>query len=194
MNQKITAKEAKELAKYVHRKAESLARAGGRTPLSPARTDELEANLMALAVKAIGRHDPSKSPLMPFVKAMVSLSAEREAVRVFARQMAQGESSAGDLSLDIKVSDAPDCEETFLDKLPEDGETAAQRNAERDLEDSLSHFNWQEQMALGSILYDDRPKTKVAEFFGISRPTLDKFIRRVAKKLFTSTTKSADCM
>lgn len=193
MNQMITAKEAGELAKYVHRKAEALSRAGGRTPLSPARTDELEARLMTLAVKAIARHDPAKAPLVPFVKSVVSRSAYREVVRVFARQMALGECSDGDLSLDVKVSEDPGCEETYLDLLPEDGETVARRESEKDMEEQLSYLDWREQMALASILDGDHPKAEVAAFFGISRPTLDKLIRKVAKKLFTSPTKSADC-
>lgn len=168
---KITNAQDMELRKFVHKKALLLGDAGGRTPLSPGRIDNLEMRLWKIAVKAINRHDPTKTPLVPFVKAMVNRSAGREAGFEFGAMLKAGENAWGDRSLDEPIAHEDGSEDALGDLMAEDAETTLRRETRRAVHEVLNKLDWTEQVALGSLMYKDRTAETCAAQLGVSRPT-----------------------
>jgi hypothetical protein len=168
---KITEAQEKELRQFVHKKAESLGATGGKTPLNSGRIDNLEKRLWVIAVKAVIRHDPTKTPLVPFVKAMVNRSAKREAAREFNAMLGADENAWSDRSLDEPITHEDGSEDAFGDLIAEDVETVMRRETKRAVHEVLNKLDWTEQLALGSLMYKDRPAEVCAEQLGVSRPT-----------------------
>ena len=168
---KITEAQEKELRQFVHKKAQSLGDAGGKTPLNPGRIDNLEKRLWVIAVKAVIRHDPTKTPLVPFVKAMVNRSAGREAAREFNAMLGADENAWGDKSLDEPITHEDGSEDAFGDLIAEEVETVMRRETQRAVHEVLNKLDWTEQLALGSLMYKDRTAEVCAAQLGISRPT-----------------------
>lgn len=177
---KITQAQENELRKFVHRKAQSLGDAGGRTPLNPGRIDNLETRLWVIAVKAVIRHDPTKTPLVPFVKAMVNRSAGREAAREFNAMLKGDENAWGDKSLDEPITHEDGSEDSLGDLIAEEVETVMRRETKRAVHEVLDKLEWSEQVALGSLMYKDRTAEACAAQLGVSRPTFLIFRDEVA--------------
>ena len=101
---KISEDAAKEITSFIHKKAETLGSQTGKTPLNEKHRELLEMRLMKIAVGAMTRHDPERTPLVPFVKAMVNRSAFREAAREFNAQLGTEETPWENDSLDRSVT------------------------------------------------------------------------------------------
>lgn len=197
----ITAADEKELRKFVAKKAKSLAAPDGKTPLNPHRTDNLECTLWTIAVKAVIACDPAKSPLVPFVKSMVNRSAVREAAREFNRQVKAAENPWSDESLDAPITDEDGNETAFGDHVPESAEAVGARENTALLDEVLPKMHWSRQMALRNVMYENCNMEGIADFLGITRPTVRRMIDNTlsfaqkfiaAENHFTSATKSAD--
>lgn len=183
---KITEAQEKELRQFVHKKAQSLGDAGGKTPLNPGRIDNLEKRLWVIAVKAVIRHDPTKTPLVPFVKAMVNRSAGREAAREFNAMLGADENAWGDKSLDEPITHEDGSEDAFGDLIAEEVETVMRRETRRAVHEVLNKLDWTEQLALGSLMYKDRTAEVCAAQLGISRPTFLIFRDEIAVPHFVA--------
>lgn len=173
---------AKDIMSAIHRKAESLGSANGRTPLNARHVEQLESRLAVIAARAIIRHDPARTPLVPFVKAMVNRSAPREAAREFNAQLKNEESTWGDDSLDRPIGDQGEesAETTLVDLIAEDVETIMRRKTQQAVREVLRKMDWTEQLALSSLMYTDRTSEYCASRLGISRPTFQAFRDNVA--------------
>ena len=178
--QGLTEAQERELRTFVRRKAQFLGSASGRTPLNPGRIDSLETRLWVIAVKAIIRHDPTKTPLVPFVKAMVNRSAGREAAREFNAMLKNAENAWADQSLDEPISHEDGSGETLGDLVAEDVETMMRRDVKRAVHEVLDKLDWRDQVALGNLMYRDRTEAVCAAQLGVSRPTFIAFRDKVA--------------
>ena len=176
MKEQITPKEEKELRKFVTRKVMLLAAPDGKTPLNPHRADNLECTLWTMAVKAIIRHDPAKSPLVPFVKSVINRSAFREAVRELNRQIKADENPWADESLDAPITDEDGNETAFGDFVPESADVVEARENAALLSEGLAKLDWRRQYVLGSVMYADRTMEESAAFLGVTRPTVRRMI------------------
>lgn len=173
---KITVADEKELRKFVHKKALSLSDAAFNTPLNPHRMDNLESTLWTIAVKAVIACDPAKSPLVPFVKSMVNRSASREAAREFNRQVKAAENPWADESLDAPITDEDGNETAFGDHVPEPAEAVEARENAALLDEVLPKIDWPRQMALRNVMYENYQMEGIADFLGVTRPTVKRMI------------------
>ena len=190
---KIGEDAAKEIASFIHKKAENLGSQTGKTPLNEKHRELLETRLMKIAVGAMTRHDPERTPLVPFVKVMVNRSAFREAAREFNAQMLAEECPWGDDSLNRPVTSDADAAETDLgDLIAEDVETVIRRKVKRAVHEVLDKMEWTEQFALSSLMYKDRTAEHCAERLGISRQTFATFRDEVAVPHFIALWESLD--
>ena len=94
------------------------------------------------------------------------------------KQIKKGESSKGDLSLDEKISSNE--EETFIETIAEPEETVRRRKIKRDVREVLTRLSQRERIALEPLMYRDVTKSLTADRLGITRPTLDRFLREEA--------------
>lgn len=196
----ITATEEKDLRKFIAKKAKSLAAPDGKTPLNPHRTDNLECTLWTMAVKSVIRHDPARSPLVPFVKSVINRSAFREAVRELNRQIKAGENPWADESLDAPITDEDGNETAFGDHVPEPAEAVKARENAAMLDEVLPKLDWPQQMAIHNRMYEEPRMEQMAQFLGVSRPTVRRMVdeaialtkKFIAENHFTSPSKSAD--
>lgn len=170
--------QVKEVSEYIAYQVKYRGGESSSTPLNPHYKEKLESKLFEKAVKALRRYDPSKAPLVPFLKMILDKEAKREAARLFNKQCKRGEHSSGDLSLDAMVS--PEEGETFVDLLGESDEVVRCRRIRRDVQEVLLHLSIRENMALESLMFADISKEMTAKLLGVTRPTLDRFIREEA--------------
>ena len=190
---KISEDAAKEITSFIHKKAETLGSQTGKTPLNEKHRELLEMRLMKIAVRAMTRHDPERSPLVPFVKAMVDRSAFREAAREFNSQMRMVESPWENDSLDRTViSDDGESDATLGDLIAEDVEEVIRRRLKRAVHEVLDKMEWTEQFALGSLMWKDRTTEYCAERLGVSRQTFITFRDEVAVTHFIALWESFD--
>lgn len=174
----MTEHEAKEVSAYIAYQVKISAGEGSPTPLNPHNTMKLENHLFEKTVKAIERHDPTISPLIPFLKMVIKIEAKRQAARLFDKQIKRGEHPAGDLSIDGTVS--PEEGETFADLLGEPDHVVRRREIRRDVNETLLRLTIRERIALESLMYSDVTKERTAFILGITRPTLDRFLKEEA--------------
>ena len=174
----MTNKQVNETRSYISKLVSIHAGENSLTPLNPQRAEELFGKLIIKAAKAEKRHNPAISPLIPFVKKALKIEAAREAARLFDKQMKRGEHCKGDLSLDAMVS--PGEEESFIDMLGESDETVRRRRIKRDVREVLLHLSARERTALEALMYADVTKELTAAILGVSRPTLDHFLKEQA--------------
>lgn len=174
----MTSTQMKEIRSYISRLIISNAGSNSSTPLNPHRMAELESKLFVKAVKAANRHNPLISPLIPFLKSILKIEAKREAARIFNEQLKNGECSQGDLSLDVEIS--PNEEETFKNTIGEPDEVVRRRKIKRDVREVLTRLSRRERIALEPLMYRDVTKEMTADRLGISRPTLDRFLKEEA--------------
>lgn len=174
----MTKTEVQDISSYISKLVRIHAGENSLTPLNPHRAEELNGKLIIKAAKAEKRHNPAISPLIPFVKKALKIEAAREAARLFDKQMKRGEHCKGDLSLDAMVS--PGEEESFIDMLGESDETVRRRRIKRDVREVLLHLTKRERTALEALMYSDITKEITATILGVSRPTLDHFLKEQA--------------
>ena len=190
---KISKDAAKEITSFIHKKAETLGSRSGKTPLNETHRELLEARLMKIAVGAMVRHNPERTPLVPFVKAMVNRSAYREAAREFNAQLEAEETPWENDSLDAPISSNQEEDGATLgDLVAEDVETVIRRRIKNAVHEVLDKLEWTEQLALGTLMYKDRTVEDCAAFLGVSRQTLTVFRDEVAVPHFIELWQSLD--
>ena len=166
----------KEIRNYISKLVSINAGKGAKTPLCSYRMEELESKLLIKALKAAKRHNSALSPLIPFIKRMLKIEAAREAARLFSKQLNNGESSMGNLSLDEVLSSEE--EGSFIDILEESPEVIRKRQIRNDVREVLSHLSRRERIALMPLMYVHVTKEYTAKRLKMTRPTLDNFLKR----------------
>ena len=150
--------------------------------LNPDSLELLKNKLWETGMKALERHDEEITPQIPFIKKMMRLSANGLAQALLRKQVERGESDYALDSLDEQMSDEADSE-TVEASAKEDPELIRIAQLRKDCEETLAKLEWWEQLALEPFWDATRTKVSVAEFLGISRPTLDVLIESTARKL-----------
>lgn len=177
MQKQISNEDAIEIEKFIENLAKKHASPEGKTPLNDNHREQLATRLYKIAIGAINRHNPEKAPLMPFVKAMVKQSAPREAAREMNAQIKLGEKS-----WELKSLDEPITEDggEYQDLIAEDVEIVMRRSVRFAVREVLAKLPWQEQLALGSLMYKDRTAEACAAQLGVCRQTFLTFRDEVA--------------
>ena len=153
-----------------------------RHRLNPYSMELLKNKLWETGMKALERHDAKISPQIPFIKEMMRLTANGLAQGILRKQVERGESDYALDSLDEPMSDEADSE-TEESSAQEDPERIRIAQLRKDCEETLARLEWWEQLMLEPFWDETRTKVYVAEFLGVSRPTLDAFIEAAGAKL-----------
>lgn len=150
--------------------------------LNPYSIELLKNKLWETGMKALERHDGAISPQIPFIKEMMRLTANGLAQSILRKQVERGESDYALDSLDEPKSDEADSE-TEESSAQEDPERIRIAQLRKDCEETLARLEWWEQLALEPFWDETRTKVSVAEFLGVSRPTLDALIAATGVKI-----------
>lgn len=154
-----------------------------RHTLNPNSRAKLENWLWCEAVKAMQNYRTDGAPLLQYVKTVLKPVANRQARIILNGQVERAESDGGELSLDAELPGGDDGSDSYVDLLSEDTELVRLVRLREYIAALMCKLGWAEQMALGTLMYEDRTKVGVAEFLGISRPTLDALIRKATRQL-----------
>ena len=154
-----------------------------RHTLNPNSRAKLENWLWCEAVKAMQNYRAGGAPILQYVKTVLKPVANRQARIILNGQVERGEPDGGELSLDAELPGGDDGSDSYVDLLPEDAELVRLVGLRDYIAALMCKLGWAEQMALGTLMYEDRTKVAVAEFLGISRPTLDALIRKATRQL-----------
>ena len=150
--------------------------------LNPDSLELLKNKLWETGMKALERHDEEITPQIPFIKKMMRLSANGLAQALLRKQVERGESDYALDSLDEQMSDEADSE-TEESSAQEDPERIRIAQLRNDFEETLARLEWWEQLMLEPFWDEKRTKVYVAEFLGVSRPTLNALIEAAGAKL-----------